>query len=55
VRENAGIGLEDLGVTATSTRALTTRDVLGGNEDLLDHAVELLRRRRRRSVTGFDG
>ena len=46
VRDKAGIGLEDLGVTATRTRALTSRDLLGRNEDLLEYAVEVLERRR---------
>ncbi len=46
VLDQAGIGLEDLGVTATRTRWLSTRDVLEGNTDLLEHAVGLLGARR---------
>jgi hypothetical protein len=58
VRDLAGVALEDLGVKVpeTNVRALTQRDVLGDNEDLLAEAAALLdKQQRHRVMANFDG
>jgi C-terminal processing protease CtpA/Prc len=42
VGPNAGVILEDLGVTPNENHAMTKNDVLNGNVDLINHAAELL-------------
>lgn len=44
VGTRAGTPLEDLGVVPDGIHRMTRRDVLGSNEDLIDHAAKLLTR-----------
>lgn len=43
----AGTPLEELGVVPDELHQMTRRDVLGGNEDLIEHAARLLSTKRR--------
>jgi hypothetical protein len=52
VKQNAGVPIEDLGVQVMDVHRMTSRDVLGSNEDLIKEAGDMLAAEKVRSLSG---